>query len=144
MKHQTKYDQALELVKTEFASEKDKGGKPYVEHLIRVSESVKHLGETYAIVALLHDLIEDIDGWNVERVQKLFGKDIAFYVNVLTKKKGEDYKKYIETISKYKVSKAVKLADLRDNMDLSRLPEITGSDVERVKKYNFAFSYLSK
>jgi (p)ppGpp synthase/HD superfamily hydrolase len=144
MKTQTKYDQALDLVKTEFAYKKDKGGKPYVEHLIRVSDSVKHLGETYSVVALLHDLIEDIDGWDFEKVKKLFGKDIAFYVNILSKKKGEDYKKYIETISKYKVCKEVKLADLRDNMDLSRLPEITGSDVERVKKYNFAFSYLSK
>jgi (p)ppGpp synthase/HD superfamily hydrolase len=134
----------LELVKTEFASKKDKGGKPYVEHLIRVSDSVKHFGETYAIVALLHDLIEDIKGWDEKRVADLFGKDIAFYVNVLSKKKNQEYEDYIKKIYKYKVCKEVKLADLKDNMDLSRLPEITGSDVERVKKYNFAFSFLSK
>ena len=56
---------------------------------------------------------------------------------------GEDYMAYIRRVSANPISRAVKLADLKHNMDLSRLPEITDADRERVEKYQRAMEILS-
>ena len=41
------------------------------------------------------------------------------------------------------LSKEVKLADLKHNMDLGRLPAVTDKDIERIeKKYKPALAYL--
>lgn len=40
------------------------------------------------------------------------------------------------------IARAVKIADLRDNMDLTRLREITGKDMERIEKYRRALEIL--
>jgi hypothetical protein len=36
----------------------------------------------------------------------------------------------------------VKRADLEDNMDIRRLPELTDRDVERLRKYLRAWQYI--
>ena len=137
------YNKALTLVKEEFKNIVDKSGVPYINHLKTVSNDVKKYGELYMTVGLLHDIIEDIKGWNVKKLQEEFGYETAFYVRVLTKKRGEEYEKYIKEIAKYKASTIVKLADLKHNMDINRLTDVTNKDIERIKKYNWAYSFLS-
>ena len=40
------------------------------------------------------------------------------------------------------ISRAVKLADLKDNMDLSRIAHVTERDLERIEKYRRAVAFL--
>ena len=140
---------ALNIIETAFAGKKDKGGKPYIDHLKRVAENSKNYftGANYLadleIIALLHDLLEDSPEWTKKHLDSIF-KDILIVDAVLrlTKRPELSYDDYIKNISNCRYARAVKLADLKDNMDLTRLPKITEKDIERVKKYHKAYIFL--
>ena len=40
---------------------RDKKGYPYMAHILDVALRVTHLGETFEVVGLLHDAIEDYE-----------------------------------------------------------------------------------
>ena len=67
-------------------------------------------------------------------------------VEKLTKDPKEEYEAYIDKVGAFSggmVCKAVKLADLEDNMNLTRLKRpLNEKDIERVKKYHKAFLKL--
>ena len=42
------------------------------------------------------------------------------------------------------ISVVVKIADLKDNMDITRLKEITYKDIERLKKYHRTWIELNE
>ena len=56
----------------------------------------------------------------------------------------QDYQTYLETVKTNLLARVVKLADLKHNSDLSRLPSITAKDRERLKKYKKAIDFLSR
>ena len=118
----------------------DLAGNCYIEHPITVSKMVK--GKKAKIVALLHDVVEDSD-YTIEDLQKYFTEDICQAVKALTRKAGENYFKYIEALKCNGLAKLVKIADLKHNMDVSRLKVITGHDVNRLKKYLCAYHILT-
>lgn len=140
---------ALNIIETAFAGKKDRGGKPYVEHLKRVSENAKNYfkGEDYyeqlEVIGLLHDLVEDCPEWTKKHLESIF-KDalIVDAVDRLTKRPELDYDQYIKNIQNNRYARAVKLADLKDNMDLTRLSELSEKDIERLKKYHKSYVYL--
>lgn len=119
--------------------QKDKAGKPYIMHPIAVSDAV--VTEEEKVVALLHDVLEDTFV-SEATIRNLFGDTVADAVVTMTKKRGENYADYIRRVSNNPISKAVKLADLEHNMDLSRLNEIQEADLERIKKYEDAKKIL--
>jgi (p)ppGpp synthase/HD superfamily hydrolase len=140
---------ALEIVEKEFAYKVDKAGEPYINHLKRVSENVRwHYPysddmKDLESIALLHDLIEDSPIWTPSHLEAIFkSTNIPECVSLLTRPDNLDYNGYIERLAPNKFARAVKLADLKDNMDLTRLPVITEADIERVKKYHKAFMFL--
>jgi hypothetical protein len=63
-------------------------------------------------------------------------------VEALTKRDGEDYEGFIRRVAPNPVAREVKLADLRDNSDLSRIVEPTEQDRARIEKYRRAIEYL--
>jgi (p)ppGpp synthase/HD superfamily hydrolase len=144
---------AERIVLSAFAGKTDKAGEPYTEHLFRVAKNCgkflpnqAFLNDTI-IVALLHDLLEDCSNfWKQENLQALFGGSITTDVVKLTKNPKEEYEAYIDKIGAFSggiVCKAVKLADLEDNMNLARLKRpLNEKDFERVKKYHKAFLIL--
>lgn len=137
-------EQAFELVENLFEGKVDKGGSPYINHLIRVSSMVK--GKIEKTVALLHDIIEDTDTTTDDLIKMGFLPEVVTAVDTLTRKESESYKDFIERInfSKNKTAISVKLADLEDNMNLSRISEPTQKDIDRVKKrYEPAYELLS-
>lgn len=119
----------------------DKGGNPYILHPLRVMTNVKSLEGK--IVAVLHDTIEDTDITVEDLIFKGFTGDIVEAVELLSKPKQEDYIKYIKRIKENSLAREVKIADLQDNMDLSRLKEITEKDLKRVEKYKKAYNILT-
>jgi len=134
---------AFQIAKKAFDGKIDKGGKPYFNHLIRVSEKFKEDEFLYPI-AMLHDLIEDCPEWNEIYLRCLFSENIVSTIAVLTKKENEDYFDYIDRINQSSWATKVKLSDLKDNMDITRLDTISEKDYQRLNKYLKAYKILSQ
>lgn len=134
-----KIEDALALATKAHEGQTDRAGNAYIQHPITVASFVET--EKEKILALLHDTVEDTDVTN-EQVREQFGDEIADALALLTHDKSEPYMDYIEKLSKNPLATAVKLADLKHNMDMSRLPEVTEKDIERQKKYEKAKQLL--
>lgn len=135
------YYTALGLAQRAHDRQLDKGNMPYIMHPIRVSERCKT--SEAKIAALLHDTLED----SVLTVENLtrsgIGKEIAVAVYLLTHKEPDTYEEYINRLSVNKIAVEVKLADLEDNMDITRLiGPLTDKDFQRLQKYKSAYDYL--
>lgn len=132
---------AFEIAKKAFASKKDKGGKPYFDHLVRVAKPFIEDDFLYS-VAMLHDLLEDCPEWNEISLRHLFSENVVSTIVVLTKKNNETYDEYISRINESSWATKVKLSDLRDNMDITRLSDLGTKDFERLNKYLKAYKFL--
>ena len=133
-------DRAIELAKQHHEGQTDKAGKPYIEHPLRLMNQVE--SEDEKIVAVLHDIVEDTDMSLDDLRDEGFSEAVISAIECVTKQDGEDYDSFIERISFNPLAVKVKLADLEDNMDLTRLPEVTEKDLERVEKYKSAKEIL--
>ena len=118
--------------------QRDKGGKPYIFHPLKVSLNVR--GKDEKIVALLHDVIEDTS-YTIDDL-KFLTKNQREALLLLTHDKDTPYMIYIEAIKKNKIASRVKLADLDQNMNLKRLKIVTEKDLERLEKYKKARDLL--
>lgn len=137
---------AIAIAATAFEQDRDRGGAPYIMHLLTVMHKVQHLGEKAMICAILHDLIEDKgpSGYDSDFLQaKGFPEDIVKTIELLTHRKGVPYIAYIYAMSSDPIAVAVKMADLEHNMQVSRLRAVRERDVERLVKYCEAYQYLS-
>ena len=131
---------ALELATRLHAGQTDKAGKPYIQHPIAVAAKVNRPEEK--IVALLHDVVEDTET-SLEDIRREFGDVIADAVDCVTKREHETYMEFVARAKGNAIARAVKMADLEHNMDLSRLGHITEKDRERLKKYEEAYRFLN-
>ena len=136
------FDIALSIATEAHRGQFDKAGVDYIEHPIYVASQVDT--EEEKAVALLHDVIEDSPVSAEELLQAGLPETVVTAVQVLTKKKEQDYQTYLETVKKNPLARVVKLADLKHNSDLSRLSSITEKDRERLKKYKKAIDFLSR
>ena len=135
-------DRAIELAKQHHEGQTDKAGKPYIDHPLRVMNQVE--SEEEKIVAVLHDIVEDTDISLDDLRNEGFSEKVVSAVECLTKQDGENYDSYIERISFNPLAVKIKLADLEDNRDLTRLPEVTDKDLERIEKYDKALEKLTR
>ena len=132
---------AIELAIKYHKGQIDKGGNAYILHPLEVMNNVDRMESK--IVAVLHDIIEDTE-CTVDTLREWgINEDAIESINVLTHKEGMSYMEYITEISYDFIATKVKLADLKCNMDLSRLNrKITNKDLERNKKYMKAYYFL--
>ena len=134
---------SLEIVTRLFNDKNDKGGMPYVIHLLKVYSGVSDYLEK--VCALLHDVVEDTDVSYDDLIDIGYNKEVIDILRILTKLKGEDYKDYITRIidSGNKNAMNIKLADLRHNMDPTRIKNPTTNDYERIsKRYEPAYQRI--
>lgn len=133
-------EKAISIAALAHEGQKDKAGKTYVFHLLRVMMSVPD-GDA-KIVAVLQDVLEDTrvnaEGLSAEG----FSPVIITAIEALSRKDKETYDAYIDRCSKNKLASLVKLADLRDNTDLSRLPLPGEGDRKRTQRYLKAIEQL--
>ena len=97
------------------------------------------------IVAVLHDVVEDCEGWSFERLAaEGFSAEVIVALKALTKREeGEpDYEAYVKRAAASPIAIRVKLADLEDNCDLSRIACPTERDMQRIAKYRRAIEIL--
>ncbi len=134
---------AIKIAKKAHRGQTDKYDAPYIAHVLRVME----YGKTYdeKIVGVLHDVVEDNPEYNLDFLRENgFPEYILFAIDCLTKDNPElDYDTFIEKIEKSPLAVAVKINDLRDNMDLKRYPyPLTDKALKRLNKYLKAYRYL--
>lgn len=148
---------AYSIVNKAFEDKVDKAGKPYIKHLLRVSANINPVHNIYEpeclirekfkydphilkTVALLHDLIEDCEDWTLVKLKCYeFPVAVIEAVSVLTHDDNETYGEYIAKIAKNPIARLVKIYDLKDNMDVSRLNEI---NITGLKKYHESYLKL--
>ena len=134
---------SLEIITKLFNDKTDKGGLPYVIHLLKVYSGVSDYMEK--VCALLHDVVEDTDVTYDDLKDVGYQDEIINILQILTKLKGEDYRKYIDRIIKSENIHAmnIKLADLHHNMDLGRIVNPKANDYERIsKRYEPAYEKI--
>ncbi len=133
-------ERAIELAVEYHKGQVDKAGKPYILHPLRLMMSVNKDDEK--IVAVMHDIVEDTDITLDDLRNEGFSGEVIDAIECVTKREGEDYQSFIDRIAHNPLATKVKLADLEDNMDLSRLSDVTEKDLERVEKYKKAKEQL--
>ncbi len=119
----------------------DKGGAPYINHPIRVAN--KCISEEEKIVAYLHDVIEDTNVTTNDLLLQGFSPKIVEAVLSVTRKEDETYEDFIKRCGSNTIGRQVKIHDLEDNMDTTRLKTINKEDTLRVNKYKKAYDYLT-
>ena len=135
-----KLEQSIEIALNAHAGLTDKAGAPYILHSLRVMFKMQN--ELEMITAVLHDAVED---------SLLTIKDLESYnlphesiaaLSDLTKTDEMNYEQYIDNLKKNPLALKVKIADLEDNMNISRLNKITSEDEKRFKKYHKVYKEL--
>ena len=132
----------------------DKAGVDYFSgHLTTVAK----MGKTWQeeVVGYLHDASEDTSN-TIDEVLNLLEErletplstvereELAVALRLLNHHFAPDRETYIHRIKDNPLATAVKLHDLTHNMNLSRLPNPTKKDYERVARYKKEYDYLSK
>ena len=138
---QSQSEKAYKIAKKAHLGQVDKAGEDYIKHPEKVASFVKTDEEK--AVAYLHDVIEDTELTLEDLYEYGFSKEILEAVDIITKKRGEDYQSYLNSVKKNKLARAVKLADLRHNSDLTRFTEVTEKDIKRKEKYQKAINFLN-
>lgn len=135
------FDTALMIATKAHFGQKDKAGKPYILHPLRLALGMNSPDEQ--IVAVLHDVLEDSNFEIGDFVQYSFSKNILNALVCLTKRDGESYMEYIQRVKTNKIATAVKLCDLKDNLNITRLLSLNDKDFSRIKKYHEALKLLT-
>jgi (p)ppGpp synthase/HD superfamily hydrolase len=149
-------NRAIEIALEVHATQVDKAGDPYILHPLRVMLSLKDPDDR--VVAVLHDVLEDGRhlGWISDRLlaEGFSARVVDALLSVSKAPDEEDarddspevktqrYLRFVERAGRNPIGRRVKLADLRDNMDLTRIANPTEKDFRRLEKYRKAVELL--
>ena len=151
-------EKAIKIAVEAHTEQVDKGGNPYILHPLRLMLSLDT--EKERIVGVLHDVVEDCEGWSWERlkeqgcsdkiiealksVSKTLEEEKQFKEMDDPDEKMEHYLQFIQRAKTNKIGRNVKAADIRDNLDISRIDDITERDINRLNRYKKALSILTE
>ena len=134
-------ERAIAIAAEGHAGVKDKAGAPYIFHPLRMMLSLSSPDEH--IVAVLHDVCEDCPGWTFDRLRaEGFADHIIAALDSVTKREGEEYEAFASRAAANPIGRRVKLADLADNCDISRIANPTERDFQRIEKYRLAIKLI--
>lgn len=137
---------AIAIAAEAHRGQQDKAGEPYILHPLRVMMSVE--GAEARMVAVLHDVVEDGPGWTLARLREEgIPEAVVVAVEALSKRPAEEgsdegYFAFVRRVASNPVARIVKLADLRDNLDQTRIQAPTARDGERMARYEEALRLL--
>lgn len=140
---------AISITAKAFENKTDKAGKPYILHCLRVMNGVNQKDEELMCAAVMHDLIEDTDETSeINYTQKTisdlgFSERVVGILYLLTHDPNTPYDEYIKSIAVSKDATEIKLEDLKDNSNITRLKGLRKKDIDRMEKYHRAFMYLN-
>ncbi len=130
---------ALKIAVEAHFGQRDKGGRPYIFHPLRVAGRCTGKAK---VAALLHDTVEDTSVTFEELAAQGIDEEVIAALRLLTHDKSVPYLDYVRKVKENPIAREVKMSDLQDNMDLTRLKIVTDEDLKRVKKYHEAYRIL--
>lgn len=134
---------AIAIAADAFRDTTDKAGEPYILHCLRVMNGLHTRDKELQSVAILHDVIEDTEITLADLRTMGFSDRVVEAIALLSHdKENVSYEDYIARVAENEDARLVKLSDLRDNSDITRLKGITQKDMERMEKYHWAYTYL--
>lgn len=131
---------ALAIATAAHDGQLDKAGQPYINHPKFLAGQMTD--EYSTAVALLHDVVEDTAVTLEDLSAEGIPAQVIEAVRLLTHDKDVDYLAYVAAIKGNKIATQVKIADLRHNSDITRLPAVIDQDLQRLKKYQKALKIL--
>lgn len=131
---------AISIALEAHKGQKDKGGNPYILHPLAVMNRLETIEEK--IVAVLHDVVEDTDVTLSQLRGYGFSEEIVEAVSLLTKSEEDSYEEFIEKTLENRISRSVKIADIKENMKIERIKQPTENDYKRLEKYRNALEIL--
>lgn len=140
--HISLLEKALQIATKAHKGQVDKAGAAYIFHPIRVANRCNTDEER--IVALLHDTIEDTHTTPEYLLSEGFPRNVVDAILSVTRNEDESYEDFIKRARLNPIGRQVKLHDLEDNMDVTRLNELTEKDIYRLNKYLKAYRYLKE
>ncbi len=134
-------ERAIELAVHYHKGQVDKMGQPYILHPLRVMARCQ--GVEAQMVAIMHDLVEDTPVTAEMLLAEGFSQQVVDGLLGVTRRKGESYREFVLRAREHPLARAVKLADLEDNLDLRRLTVPLGTkDHARLERYREAWHLL--
>ena len=135
-------ERAIEIAVAAHKGMKDKGGNPYILHPLRIMISLTT--EDERIVGVLHDVVEDCPDWTFERLQSEgFSESVLRSLMSVTKSSDDtDYQAFVERARNDPVGRKVKMADIKDNLDVTRIGDLRAEDIARINRYKKALEVL--
>lgn len=135
---------ALKLCFEAHRDQVDKTDMPYVFHPFHLAEQMTD--ELTTICALLHDVVEDTDYTLSDLTEMGFPKEVTDAIALLTHDPAVPYMDYVAMAAKNPIARAVKIADLKHNSDLTRMEpnEIDEWALRRNEKYKRALELLGE
>ena len=131
---------AIEIAVSAHQGQRQPNGLPYVLHPLKLMLAMNSIPSQ--IVAVLHDVVEDSEWTLAQLANEGFSPEIIAALDCLTHRSSEDYFAYIDRIKPNPIARQVKLADLKDNMDIQRLPNLRDRDLDRLRQYHQAWLEL--
>lgn len=132
---------AMKIAFTAHKEQVDKTGLPYIFHPFHLAEQMET--EETVCAALLHDVVEDTDMTFEQLTEHGFSDDVMEALRLLTHDDDVPYMDYVREIKKNPIARAVKLADLRHNSDMTRLDVVDEYAFKRAEKYRQAIEILT-
>lgn len=139
-------ERAVQIATEAHAEQTRFDGSPYINHPLRVMRTLANQGhsERTQIVGVLHDVVEDTDVTFEHLREEGFDDEIIFPLELLTKEPGADYELYVQRLAVNACSRAVKKADLFDNLDLTGLQNPSRKRIMTIEKYGRSLLYLAR
>jgi len=134
-------EDGIALAAEAHAGQTDKAGAPYVLHFLRVMQA--QVSTEARMAGVLHDLVEDTSYTFDDLVEMDYPDNVVEALRHVTKRDGESYQEFAERAGRHPIARQVKIADLEDNMDVTRLEAVTEEDVKRLAKYRRAYRKLT-
>lgn len=135
-------ENAITLAVHQHAGQVDKGGQPYILHPLRVMLQLQQTDQQ--IVAVLHDILEDTHTTTQDLQNLGFQTHIIQAIQALTKLPQETRVQAAMRTAQNPLACAVKIADVQDNMNLTRIPNPTARDLSRLEEYRQVLEILQK
>ncbi|MGA9993304.1 MAG: HD domain-containing protein [Thiobacillaceae bacterium] len=133
-------ERAIAIAAKAHEGQVDKAGAPYVLHPLRMMLHLLNTEER--ITAVLHDVVEDC-GVSLETLRaEGFSEQVIEAVDSVTRRHEESYEDFVLRAASNPIGRRVKLVDLQDNSDLSRISHPTARDSERIEKYQRAIETI--
>jgi (p)ppGpp synthase/HD superfamily hydrolase len=128
-----KLEDAISLAVTAHQGQVDKAGQPYILHPLRVMFRLDT--EEERMVGVLHDVLEDTPHTAADLTRLGYSAAVIDALVALARRANESYEAFIERVAENPLAVRVKLADLADNLDVTRLTEVDDRSAQRLTRY---------